>query len=681
MMKSETDIMGEQGAVVGTHSGGSVSVRAPHRPAPRVRRTDGDASHGDRVTELSAHGPATRASRIRISKGVILAGTPGTTLLSVANYRSKLDFPVAGEPLLSHLLRWLGNSGVRDVLCIACSETGGRGCPSCLKSPAHDGDRPIACSETERRGCPSCLESAAHEGVRLECILDSGPRGTAGALRHLTTSASDDPILVLGGSAWLVDVDLAKIVAFHHDHDAGVTIVGDRSPQRLDALKHIVTARNGSISDIRVAHHSEREDESGCAFRPCGVYLIDPSVLHRLPQGHHLDLNEGLIALLDRNGTPSGSYTIAADVPRLLDRASHLEINRRALCRSAGAGPPPSANGRSTVASMQVGVGTHVSPEARIVGPVSIGRNCRIEAGARILGPASIGDGCRIGRGAHIENAVLWPGVRVGDRGAIRSSLLVRGTSVPRAQSVAVAVVLDVEECGGQIHFLSAITRNGDTLIHSRGRLRRVSRRSIRHRAFLMMKRAMDLALAVSALMVLLPVLAVMAVAIKLDSPGPVLFCQKRCGRGGRLFTMYKLRSMVERAETTHRELLQEESRDGPMFKMTRDPRVTRLGRFLRACSIDEIPQLFNVIAGSMSIVGPRPLAIDEMRSAPGWRDIRLLVKPGITGLWQVSGRSDLSFSQWIRLDIAYVRRLSILQDLRILLLTIPAVLTRRGAI
>ncbi len=174
------------------------------------------------------------------------------------------------------------------------------------------------------------------------------------------------------------------------------------------------------------------------------------------------------------------------------------------------------------------------------------------------------------------------------------------------------------------------------------------------------------------------PVFAVVAALVKLDSRGPVFFMQRRCGKDWNEFRMFKFRTMVLEAESLKSELRNEI--DGPMFKVSRDPRVTRIGRHLRRLSLDELPQLINVLRGEMSLVGPRPLAREEMTSDSDWVEARLSVKPGITGLWQVKGRGTLKFSDWVTYDMEYVRRRSPLGDLKILLLTIPAVIRRRGA-
>lgn len=193
-------------------------------------------------------------------------------------------------------------------------------------------------------------------------------------------------------------------------------------------------------------------------------------------------------------------------------------------------------------------------------------------------------------------------------------------------------------------------------------------------------KRALDLIVGSCALLLSLPVLAVAAVMIKLDSPGPVFFRQPRLGKDGRPFLMLKLRSMTQDAADLRAAVATGNEMVGPVFKIRADPRVTRVGRYLRKASIDELPQLWHVLLGDMSLVGPRPPIPDEVARYEPWQRERLAVKPGLTCTWQVSGRSDIPFDRWVQMDIDYVRHRNLLLDLSILLRTIPAVLTGRGA-
>lgn len=198
----------------------------------------------------------------------------------------------------------------------------------------------------------------------------------------------------------------------------------------------------------------------------------------------------------------------------------------------------------------------------------------------------------------------------------------------------------------------------------------------------LLLKRLFDFSLTLLSMPVFLPIMGVVALAIKLDSPGPVLFVQERVGLRKHLFSMYKFRSMHENAEEMLQEIEHLNEAKGPIFKMQNDPRVTRIGKIIRKTSLDELPQLFNVIKGEMSLVGPRPMSIRDVGLFDkGIQRKRFSVKPGLTCLWQISGRSNLPFDKWLELDLEYIENWSLWLDLKILLKTIPAVLKSDGAL
>ena len=194
------------------------------------------------------------------------------------------------------------------------------------------------------------------------------------------------------------------------------------------------------------------------------------------------------------------------------------------------------------------------------------------------------------------------------------------------------------------------------------------------------LKRIFDIVVALLALILFSPIMLLAALLIRLTSPGPIIFRQVRVGKGGRYFWCYKFRSMCVDAEQKKQQLLHLNEAKGPVFKMKRDPRVTPVGAILRKLSIDELPQLINVLKGDMSIVGPRPPIPSEVEQYNEQARQRLAVLPGLTCLWQVSGRSNISFDRWVELDLAYIENMSFLTDLKILLQTIPAVLTGSGA-
>ena len=193
-------------------------------------------------------------------------------------------------------------------------------------------------------------------------------------------------------------------------------------------------------------------------------------------------------------------------------------------------------------------------------------------------------------------------------------------------------------------------------------------------------KRVLDIIGATVGLILLTPIIFLVAVLVVLTSPGPPFFKQRRVGRGGRDFVFYKFRSMQVSAEELLHEIMDHNEVDGPVFKIKDDPRITEVGRFLRRFSIDELPQLWNVLRGDMSLVGPRPPLPEEVAQYSDWERQRLLVKPGITCIWQVSGRSTLDFETWVSMDLEYIRTWRPWLDLVLIARTVPAVLSGRGA-
>jgi len=196
----------------------------------------------------------------------------------------------------------------------------------------------------------------------------------------------------------------------------------------------------------------------------------------------------------------------------------------------------------------------------------------------------------------------------------------------------------------------------------------------------LFVKRLLDLAVSATAIAILLPLWIIIPAMIRMDSPGPALFAQERVGKNGRRFKMFKFRSMVRDAERLKASLARLNEMDGPVFKIKADPRITKMGRFIRKTSIDELPQLFNVFIGDMSLVGPRPPIPSEVAQYGLWQKKRLSVKPGITCLWQISGRNEIKFNEWMRLDRQYIDNWSLVFDMKILFKTALVVFSRKGA-
>ena len=198
-----------------------------------------------------------------------------------------------------------------------------------------------------------------------------------------------------------------------------------------------------------------------------------------------------------------------------------------------------------------------------------------------------------------------------------------------------------------------------------------ILKEQIEHRkVYEFIKRAVDIICSLIGLIVLMPLLVIVAILIRIESEGSIIFSQDRVGKYGIVFKMYKFRSMVANAEELKEKLTNENERTGPMFKIKNDPRITKVGCFIRKTSIDELPQLVNILKGDMSIVGPRPSLINEVNEFEDWMLKRLNVKPGLTCYWQVSGRDDIEFNQWMELDVKYVDERNILIDIKLILKT-----------
>ncbi len=309
--------------------------------------------------------------------------------------------------------------------------------------------------------------------------------------------------------------------------------------------------------------------------------------------------------------------------------------------------------------------GCRISPAASIIGPVILQANVVVEAGAVVVGPSLIGQESVIRGGAMVVQSVLLPGTDVGPEATVRHRV-----ASGRCQGLT-AGHESLAEAAEEISNEDLM----DADQSSAAPLEPASEASTRrHRIHAAIKRGMDATLSALALVVLSPLMLFVAALIKLDSSGPIFFVHRRERRGGKDFPCLKFRTMTQGAHLQQRQLYAQSQVDGPQFKMNDDPRVTRLGHWLRATNIDELPQLINVLVGHMSLVGPRPSPFRENQICVPWRLARLSVRPGITGLWQVCRQDDRSrgdFHEWIYYDIAYVRHFSIWLDLKIFVATI----------
>jgi lipopolysaccharide/colanic/teichoic acid biosynthesis glycosyltransferase len=306
------------------------------------------------------------------------------------------------------------------------------------------------------------------------------------------------------------------------------------------------------------------------------------------------------------------------------------------------------------------GIHCNIARSARLVGPAVLHDHVVIGEGATVIGPCLIGAGAQIGKNAVVAQSVLLAGAIVADDASLCNEIVSEQRTIASTGPDRTPGHLSVRapnSCVSRHLVVADLPRQ---------------RRSRRRRLSLACKRGADVVLASAGLLMLLPLLLVVAAIIKMTSPGPLFFIHRREGYGGKDFGCLKFRTMVPGAHKAQREMYGQNQVDGPQFKMDNDPRVTRIGRFLRRSNIDELPQLFNVVAGQMSLVGPRPSPFRENQICVAWRRARLSVVPGITGLWQIcrDRQNDADFHQWIYYDLAYVKHFSLWLDAKILFYT-----------
>jgi lipopolysaccharide/colanic/teichoic acid biosynthesis glycosyltransferase len=303
-----------------------------------------------------------------------------------------------------------------------------------------------------------------------------------------------------------------------------------------------------------------------------------------------------------------------------------------------------------------------VSRSATLVGPLVIDHGASIDEGAVIIGPAYVGPGATVGKGAHVRQASLWAGSQVEPGADVGFCVLAEHQRVERGETLSFVVRCGHDEPLGHP---ASLCGTGPALPAARVR-------AAESPFYPLQKRLLDILVAGAGLIVTLPLWALIALAIRIEG-GPVFFRHRRCGRFGEEFAMLKFRTMHHRALAPRAD----SERQGPIYKHSADPRISRVGSWLRWSSLDELPQLWNILRGDMSLVGPRPLEADEMLYNPQWRDLRLSVKPGLTGPWQLHARRSTDFESWIYYDNEYVLSPgSIRRDLGILVATVRGLLT-----
>jgi len=374
-----------------------------------------------------------------------------------------------------------------------------------------------------------------------------------------------------------------------------------------------------------------------CSLVPASCAMMVDVPFTSLPQ---------LRTALSSRGVPSHDVPLTGAAFDLTDERDLLRLNERVIL---DLDLPDLAPG----AALHLGLGAELHPTAQILGPVVLQDGVKVEAGATIVGPALLASGAHVGRDAVVAQCLVGPNATLAPATTSRHRLLLEGRETGAAPAPAYDPLLGLD--------------------HDSVELREDEGERASPSSYITWKALIEGSLAILGLILLSPLLILLAILVKLDSRGPILYGDKREGRSGRMFRCFKFRTMLQNAADMQRELMATNQMDGPQFKMDRDPRVTRLGRILRAISFDELPQLLNVAAGQMSLVGPRPSPFRENQMCIPWREARLSVRPGITGLWQVCRheRATGDFHQWIYYDLLYVRHMTLWVDLKILFATV----------
>ncbi len=352
---------------------------------------------------------------------------------------------------------------------------------------------------------------------------------------------------------------------------------------------------------------------------------------------HDVTYHGRLVDLSDEAGA------LALAERRLVRLAEEARSERRAMPRQGGAGASVLVDN----GPLLLGTGARIDPTARFVGPVVVGPDVCVERDALVVGPTLLARGAHVERGATVAQCLVTEESRVASGSTVRHRI----------------VAEDVRSLNAEGHGRRRESQGGTPAPSA----------PMRASAYPRVKALVEPALALAALVVLAPLLLVCAILVALDSGLPILYGDEREGLGGQSFRCWKFRSMRRDADALQRALAAAQQLDGPQFKMDRDPRVTRVGAWLRRLNLDELPQLWNVVRGEMSLVGPRPSPFRENQICIPWRHGRLSVRPGITGLWQVCRRDRTSgdFHQWIHYDLLYVRHASFAVDARIFAATV----------
>ncbi len=578
----------------------------------------------------------------KITTAVLLCGGHNSLLAPLIKDEPVCMLPVFNKSFIEYTIDFLTEKGIKKIL--ICSSKG---------------------AKVSFAGDTGGLVSRHGHQVQIQCFEEERPRGTAGILRDIKEVIKEDSFLLINGNTFMSGIDFEAMSAEHLLKGAAVTIAVKRYERPF--MEGVSVDQDGLVTGFSAIHPSRERRSS---YEPLGVYIFDHRAIEHVKENGHFDIKEQLIPALRSASLPVRIFEIGGFCRPINSVDDYFDVHRESLFNEHLL----KSRMHEIADEVWVGDGAAISPNAFMVGPLVIGNNTRIAEGAHIIGPAVIGDNCVIGKRAKVRESIIWDGFEMEEDSSFSYSIGGKGLKVSAGDSFNNKIIMDALKFG-DMNLLSSKYEFND-MVESVS----LQMGNFKYAAFLFFKRLIDVTASAALFVLLSPVMLALALAVKLDSDGPALFCQKRCGRNGVDFSMYKFRTMVKDAAGLQQKLAAKNNVDGPMFKLMDDPRITRVGRFLRKTSLDELPQLVNVLKGEMSLVGPRPLIIGEMKFSPSWRTIRLKVKPGITGMWQVQGRSEASFHDWIRHDVYYVRNQSIWLDIKILFKTFSVVFRKIGA-
>lgn len=507
-----------------------------------------------------------------------------------------------------------------------------------------------------------CVQPGMGAGVEEHLALWPAPlesrvietsHGTGGSVKGVEAWLEGEPFWVVNGDMFL-GMGIDQMLEAHRSQGA-IATVGSLPVQEAAWEKERVEldAKNGVKAIHRIHHMQEKRS----VHRPAGLYLFEPAILELLPADSYFDLKEQLFPILYERGLPAIIWEIQQYCRMISSLDDYFFANLDVLAQ------------RVQFPGINDAVAQPLTAPAgnaawKLFGPVAMGPDCRLGDGVLILGPTAIGPRCEVGEGAIINECVILGDSRIGPGSYLSRCVIGEGSTVRSGTILNESAVIKSQSGEKAVEVLALRESNHRD---PQSVFKKLHWRTPAWPIYLKIKRIIDAMAAALGLIITAPLMLIIAVAIKLDSPGNVFFRQPRCGLGGRNFFMYKFRSMVINSEDLKRELQAMNEVDGPMFKIARDPRITRVGKFLRDTNLDELPQLWNVLKGDMSLVGTRPLSLDEMRYNPRWRDARLSVRPGMTGLWQVEAHTKLKFDYWILHDLDYAQNISPGLDLKIL--------------